>query len=77
MRITAMTLMAALTAVAVSAAEDADPATERTVTVCISAGSGSSLAPAQALASKMFAGIGVTIHWRFGLHGCPPEAIGG
>jgi len=51
------------------------PAAERSVTVCIDAGSGPSTFPSRSLASKMFARIGVTIHWRFGVHGCPPQAI--
>ena len=40
-----------------------------------SVGSGPGIFPSLSLASKMFARIGVTIHWRFGSHACPAQAI--
>ena len=52
------------------------PRQERSVTVCMEHGSG--FVPsyeAQGLASKIFASIGVTINWHFGLQSCPPQAI--
>ncbi len=63
--------MAALTGVAAQAAE-------RHVTVCMEAaqlGLAESNANARALASTMFARVGVTIKWRLGLRGCPPKSI--
>ena len=54
----------------------AAPHPERIVTVCMERGSGFLASfEAQALASKIFAGIGVTINWHFGLEACPSQAI--
>jgi hypothetical protein len=58
-----------------SAANGQPAPVERSVIVCVDAGSGPSIFPSRSFASKMFARIGVTIHWRFGLHGCPAQAI--
>ena len=69
MKLTAMTLMAALTGVAARAAK-------RNVTVCMeAAGQPLRKSKARALTSKMFACIGNTIDWRLGLRGCRPPAI--
>jgi hypothetical protein len=57
------------------AADHAPAPAERSATVCIEAGSSPSTFQSRSLASKMFARIGVAIHWRFGLHGCPQQAI--
>lgn len=73
MKIQAITLMAALTGVAAAANEGT---AERNVTVCMEGNAHSDVAiRAQWLASRMFAGIGVTIDWRHGLRGCPSQGI--
>lgn len=53
-------------------------AAEHKVTVCMESpevGLTESSASARALASTMFARIGVTVKWRLGLRGCPPKSI--
>jgi hypothetical protein len=69
MKFAAMTLMAALTGVAA-------PTAERNVTVCMEGGEARPAeSSARALASTMFARVGVTIKWRMGLGGCPRQGI--
>lgn len=75
MRITAIATMA-LIAAGVAQAGEAVQTAGRRVTVCTEGGAGFGVQKrAQAIASKMFAGIGVTIDWREGLRGCPPQGI--
>ncbi len=72
----AITLLAAMGAVAALAAQNPDANPERHVTVCMEADVRSDI-PIRArwLASKMFAEIGVTLHWRDGLRHCLPQDI--
>jgi len=75
MRIALIATIGALASVLVQGEESVKPA-ERAVSVCLTGGPGAvTRAPAKALASKMFAGIGVTLNWREGFHGCPPQGI--
>jgi hypothetical protein len=70
MKITAMT-----TALVMGAALYAEPV-EKSVTVCMERGSGIGAGlEARAIASKMFATIGVTVSWHTGLDHCPPQAL--
>ena len=71
----AFTVIAALAATAAYSADDGRTAAERTVTVCLDAGSGPSTWPSRELASRIFAGIGVTIQWRSESRNCPAQAI--
>jgi hypothetical protein len=71
MKLTAMMLIIGAVGYAQSDAID------RKVTVCTegdAAALGAALR-AQTLVSKMFAEIGVTIEWRYGLRNCPAESI--
>ena len=73
MKITAMTM-----ALVAGGALHGEPARipERRVTVCMERGSDLlTVVTARAIASKMFAGIGVAIHWHPGLDGCPSQSI--
>jgi hypothetical protein len=74
MRITAIATLAVMAAGVAQAEETARP-TERKVTVCMEGGSAFGVKPAQALASEMFAGIGVTVDWRKVPADCPPQGI--
>jgi len=75
MKIKAIILMA-MAWVAAHAAENMGARTEHRVTVCMEVGTHLREAvQAQALASRIFAGIGVTIAWHTGLHGCPARSI--
>src|SRR5437762_2855964 len=76
MKITTMTLIGALTGIAGQAAANEGTA-ERKVTVCLEGNAHPYYAPIQAqrLASRIFAGIGVTLDWRRGLRGCPSQGI--
>jgi hypothetical protein len=68
--------MAALTGVAAQAAENAGAPAERHIIVCMEGETGAGLKiRARSLASNIFAGIGVTVHWRNGFDGCPSQAI--
>jgi len=69
MKITAITTMMLM---AGAVAQGADQRPERNVTVCIKGSAASGMS--QAIASKIFAGIGVTINWR-GQRGCPSQGI--
>jgi hypothetical protein len=76
MNITAMTAMA-LMAGSVAHGKSATRPAEWNVIVCIEHGMALlvTTGQAEAIASKMFAGIGVTIDWRRGLPGCPAQGI--
>src|ERR1051326_1809003 len=75
MKIAAMATLAVIAGTMVRAEEFVPPA-ERKVVVCMESGApvGAEL-EAEALASKIFAGIGVAIQWRRGHRGCPSQAI--
>jgi hypothetical protein len=76
MKITAMTVIAVLTGAAASATENAGLPAEHRVTVCMEGRAPVEVAiRARWMASKMFAGIGVTIDWRTRLEGCPSQGI--
>jgi len=76
MRRTAIAAIVAMSGVVATASDNAATPGERTVTVCMEANVRSDIAMrAQWLASKMFAEIGVTLHWRDGLRHCPPLDI--
>ena len=72
MKITAMVTMAAAVGMTAWAGENGQ--TERRVTVCMEAIQPAVYA-ARAVASKMFAGIGVMIEWRRDWRSCPAEGI--
>ena len=75
MKIGAMASMTVVTAMAAHA-EDTDLATKHSVIVCMEATAGLMVVPqSRAIASKMFAAIGLSIDWRRGLSSCPPEGI--
>jgi hypothetical protein len=74
MRITSTAALAVVAAVVAQAGEAVQPA-ERKVTVCMEGGSAFGVKPAQAMASEMFGGIGVTVDWRNGSAGCTPQSI--
>ncbi len=74
MRITAITTMAALAGVTAQARETV-PTAERSVIVCREGNADFGVKSAQAMASEMFAAIGVTIDWREGSGDCPPQGI--
>jgi hypothetical protein len=75
MKIIAMTMVAAALG-STAGAREAQPGPDRTVTVCMEAGMGDDIMPlARGIATRMFEGIGVTIHWRVGFTGCPVHAI--
>jgi hypothetical protein len=74
MRIAAIATLAVMAAGVAQADETAQP-TERKVTVCMEGGSAFGVKLAQAIASEMFAGIGVTVDWRKGPADCPPQGI--
>lgn len=71
----AITLLAAMGGAAALAAENPDANAERHVMVCMEGNEGAASLQARALASHMFAVIGVTIDWRVGLRGCPSHGI--
>ena len=77
MKITAGTMV--LMACSLAHGESTALAVERRVTVCEEGMSTPKVANAglmaQALASRMFADIGVTIEWRQADRGCPAQAI--
>jgi hypothetical protein len=56
-------------------AEDTVQAAQRHVNVCVEGRVDFGVKPAQAMASEMFAEIGVTVDWRQGLIECPPQGI--
>jgi hypothetical protein len=68
-----------LMAGAYASGESRDVAAERKVTVCIENITLPNIMEtglsARALASRMFAAIGVTIEWRVGVRGCPAQGI--
>jgi hypothetical protein len=75
MRIAVMATMLALAGIAAQAEENVK-ADEPSVTVCTEGNTDPRVAAqSQAIASEMYAGIGVRIDWRQGLGGCPPQAI--
>jgi len=75
MKIVIVTMMALMTGAAAQAGETRHSA-ERTVTVCVEGVAPKTLLPiAKGIASKMFAGIGVTIYWRQGLGDCLAQGI--
>jgi hypothetical protein len=75
MKILSVTMMALLTGIGARAGEVLHNA-ERTVTVCVDGvRPGTPLNFAQTIASKMFAGIGVTIDWRHRLRDCQAQGI--
>ena len=72
MKITAMTMLAAMAGV-MAQAGGAGQAADKRVTVCVESGVGLGVVlRAQQTASKMFAWIGVTIDWR---RHCPAQGI--
>jgi hypothetical protein len=76
MRLIAIAAMVALRGVVAHASENAGTQGGRTVAVCMEANVRSDVAiRAQWLASKMFAGIGVTLDWQHGLRGCASQGI--
>ena len=74
MRITAIATMATLAAV-VAQARETVPELKSGIIVCREGNADFGVKSAQVIASEMFAAIGVTIEWREGLAGCPPEGI--
>lgn len=74
MRIKAIALMGVL-AGAVAAAENAGLPRERNVTVCLEGNADPAGAWARSIAGAMFAALGVTVDWRLGLPGCPPQGV--
>jgi hypothetical protein len=78
MKIAAMTTVV-LMAGTLANGESAGRPAERKVTVCVEGmgmpGVAGADLKAQALASRIFSGIGVTIDWRRGLAGCPAQGI--
>ena len=75
MRIAVLAIIGALASALVQAEEPLTPV-ERVVTVCLTGGPGAVIrTPSKAMASKMFAAIGVTVNWREGLRDCPPQGI--
>jgi hypothetical protein len=75
MKIVSVAMMAMITGVGAQAGETPHNA-ERTVTVCVEGVAPQTLLFfAQDIASKIFAGIGVTIDWRRGLRDCPVQGI--
>jgi hypothetical protein len=76
MRITVIIMIGALASSCVVQAGEPVIAAERVVTVCLTGGPSTLIrTPSKAMASKMFAAIGVTLNWREGFHGCPPQGI--
>lgn len=75
MRITVLMLAIAFTRAGAQTAQAAPEGVDHRVTVCVKSGSAYGITPAEELASKMFAGIGVTLSWLRGLYGCPEHAI--
>jgi hypothetical protein len=71
MKITAMTLMAAMVGVAAQASEPGQLA-ERTVTVCMENDAIGAVRQAKEKASKIFSSIGVKLDWH---RGCPAQDI--
>jgi hypothetical protein len=75
MKIAAMATLAII-AGTMAWAEGVVPPAERKVIVCMEGGATQGVdLRAQALASKIFAGIGVALQWGRGLRGCPAQAI--
>jgi hypothetical protein len=75
MKTTALLVLAAMAGLTAHAGEPQSNGYQ-TVTVCTEGGIGIGVTPlAQLIASKMFAEIGVTIHWHPGLQGCPTLGI--
>jgi hypothetical protein len=73
---TTITLIGALTVVVAQAADSAKEQGKRKVTVCMENDGNSTLnVQARWIASKMFAGIGVTIDRRISFIRCPAQAI--
>jgi hypothetical protein len=75
MKITATTLMMALTGIAAHAGEGTAAQPGRSATVCMESGPFPGVAQARLLASEMFAAIGIRVRWRQGLGGCPSGGI--
>ena len=71
----AITLLAAMGAVAALAAQNPDANAERHVTVCMEGNADFTTVRARSIASQMFERIGVTIDWRIGLRGCPSQGV--
>jgi len=75
MRIALIATIGALASVLVQGEESVKDV-ERVVTVCLTGGPSAVIrTPAKALASKMFAGIGVTLNFRECFRGCPAQGI--
>ena len=76
MKLKAMTMLAAFTAMAAHAGGKSQTSADRSVTVCVE-GEGLSTVEwrAKGLASVMFANIGVQLNWRNGLRECPERGI--
>src|SRR5215510_7717084 len=75
MNIAGITMLAAAVGVAVPAS-GAGRTNDKNVSVCVENNVGFSVLPlAEETASKMFIAAGVTIDWRSGLVGCPPQGI--
>jgi hypothetical protein len=76
MRIAVIATIGALASSWVVQAGEPVIAAERVVTVCLAGGPSKSVrTPSKAMASKMFAAIGVTLNWHEGLNDCPPQGI--
>jgi hypothetical protein len=76
MRSAALATMGLLVAAMAHADESTHVTAEHHVTVCIEGGAGFGVkAHAQAMASQMFAAIGVTIEWEQGQRTCPPQGV--
>jgi hypothetical protein len=73
MKITAIATVTVITAMAARAGETTRAAEQ--VIVCIEDSASSGFLHAQAIASRIFAAIGVSIRWRRRLKGCPPQGI--
>lgn len=74
MKVIALATMAALAGVVAQAGETV-PTAELSATVCREGNADFGVKSAQAMASEMFAAIGVTIDWREGSGDCPPQGI--
>jgi len=74
MNIAVITMLAA--AVGVGLPASGGRTDDKNVSVCVENNAGFSVLPlAEETASKMFGEAGVTIDWRSGLVGCPPQGI--
>jgi hypothetical protein len=75
-RIALIATIGGLAASWVAQAGEPVTAAERVVTVCLDGGPSKSVrTPSKAMASQMFAAIGVTVNWHEGLKDCPPHGI--